>query len=256
METIALLGKGGTAKTTSTGSLAHAFARRGKKVVMLDLDSQASLSDWLVGERGGTAMIEDVLLGRAQWPDALVEVSDNLTIAPTRNFALREVEDHIDGLKRRSEHLVGDALAPLADVFDFCFIDTPRGLDTEIANNVFESMTRALIATEPSPMSLTAQREIVLAIREVGQERGLDLLLGVLPTRYTHTSLSRMALDAMNEEGALRVFTPIRHTVRASEAVAVDKLLWDWDPKSTASLDYEVAADELLAVIAGEEVAA
>ena len=256
METIALLGKGGTAKTTSTGSLAHAFARRGKKVVMLDLDSQASLSNWLAGERAGTPMIEDVLLGRNDWPDALVEITDNLTLAPTMNFALREVEDHIDGMKRRSEHLLGDRLAELADVFDYCLIDTPRGLDTEISNNVFECMTRALVATEASQMSLTANREIIAAVREVGEERGLDLLLGTLPTRVdTRTTMSALAIEVMQEEG-LRVFPRIRMQARVAELDALKVLLWDLAPNSTAAQDYEAAADEMLAVITGKDVAA
>lgn len=248
MELIALLGKGGTAKTTSTASLGHAFARRGQRVVLLDLDSQASLSDWLVGEREGKPMIEDVLMGRASWTDALVEVAPNLRLAPTMNFALKEVDNHIEGLKRQAELVVAKALEALPET-DILIIDTPRGLDTNIALNVFEAMSQALIASEPSPMSLTAQREIVLAVRDYEEARSRSLLLGILPTRYTHTSLSKMALDSMAQHDALRVFTAIRTTVRASEAVAVDELLWDYDPESTAALDYEKAAEEILGAL-------
>lgn len=249
MEKIALLGKGGTGKTTSTASIGHALARRGHKVVIVDLDSQASLSDWLTaGERTGP-MVEDVLLGRASWDEVLVTVADNLRLAPTDNFALKEVDNHIETMKRRRELLVADVLDTLDDV-DFILIDTPRGLDTNIALNVFEAMTKALVVSEPSPMSLTAQREIVLAVRDYEEARDASLLLGVLPTRYTHTALSKMALDAMGEEGNdLRVFSPIRSTVRASEPVALDSLLWDYDSTSTAAADYEVVTDEIAAVL-------
>lgn len=254
MEKIALLGKGGTGKTTSTASLGHALARRGHRVTLVDLDSQASLSDWLVGEREDRLMVEDVLLGRSTWDKVLVDVSENLRLAPTMNFALKEVDNHIETLKRRREHLVADALGTLPES-DFVLIDTPRGLDTNIALNVFEAMTRALVASEPSPMSLTAQREIVLAVRDYEEARSAPLLLGILPTRYTHTGLSKMALDSMGENEDLRVFSPIRSTVRASEPVALDELLWDYDPTSTAAQDYESAADEILGALKEDRAA-
>lgn len=243
MKIIALLGKGGTAKTTSAASLGHALARRGLRTVIVDLDVQASLSDWLVGERDSQPMIEDVIMGRAEWSSVLVELSDGLLIAPTMNFALKEVEEHIGQVKRQRELVLSRVFGDLdADVV---LIDTPRGLDTNIALNVFEAMTGALVVSEPSPMSVVAQREIILAIHDYEEARGVPLLLGVLPTRLQKTSLSRLALDAMAEDAGLRVFTPIRHTVRASEAVAVDQLLWDYDNESTAAADYEVATDEI-----------
>lgn len=252
MEIIALLGKGGTAKTTSCATIGHALARRGYDVVIVDLDSQASLSDWLVGEREDQPMVEDVLMGRvATWSDVLVPISDHLRLAPTMNFALREVDDHIEGLKRQKELFIAKALTNLVaqEKPDFVLLDTPRGLDTNTALNVFEAMTLALIASEPSPMSVAALREIVLAVREYEEAREADLLLGVLPTRYTRTSLSAMALGSLAENRSLRVLEPIRATVKASEAVALSELLWDYDKSSTASRDYEQATDTILAAL-------
>jgi chromosome partitioning protein len=251
MDIIAVLGKGGTAKTTSTASIGHALARRGLNVVLVDLDSQASLSDWLVGEREEARMVEETLMGRATWSEVLVEVAENLRLAPTMNFALGEVEDHIAGLKRQSELFITHALESLEQTVapDVVILDTPRGLDTKMALNIFEAMTHALIASEPSPMSLAALREIVAAVREYEEARGVPLLTGVLPTRYTRTSLSTMALDSLAENKSLRVLTPIRSTVRASEAVAVGDLLWDFEKKCTAAQDYETATDEIVAAM-------
>lgn len=252
MQTIALVGKGGTAKTTSTASLGHAFSRRGLRTVVVDLDSQASLSDWLVGERDDQPMVEDVLMGRRGWDDALVEVANNLWLAPTMNFALREVDDYIGSLKRQSELVLTKALAALrvgGGAPDVVLLDTPRGLDTNIALNIFEAMNHALIASEPSPMSVAAFREIALAVQDFEEGRGTRLLLGVLPTRYVHTTMSKISIETLAENEGLRVFTPIRATTRAAEAVAVDELLWDYDPKATAAMDYEQAADEILGAL-------
>jgi chromosome partitioning protein len=256
METIALLGKGGTAKTTSTGSLAHAIARRGSKVLMIDLDTQASLSDWLArGRTDDQPHVEDALLDEASWNDVVVEVSPNLHLAPTRHFALGDVEDEIAKLKRSPERHIAERMAPLAETYDFCFIDTPRGLDTHIASNVLEVMDWALIATEPSPMSLTAQREIVNAVRAVEGPRGRSLMLGVLPTRYTHTVMSREVLAAMQQEGTLRVFSPVRSTTVTTHAQSAEALLWDYDANATAAKDYETAADEILRATKKEHAA-
>lgn len=250
MQIISLLGKGGTAKTTSTATLAHAFARRGKRVLMVDLDSQASLSNWLVSDRPEGRDVESVLLGNSGWDDVIVNVSENLDFAATLPFGLKDVEDHIRERKRRREHVIGDALRQLDDRYDYCFLDTPRGLDTEINVNVFECMDWAILVTEPAPMSLTANQEIIGAVRacEAPDWRGQELLLGALPTRYLSTTLSGLAIEGLAGNEKLRVFTPIRHTVRTAEAVAVDSLLYDYDPSCTASEDYESVADEMLAV--------
>ena len=248
METIALLGKGGTAKTTSTSSLAHAFARRGSKVLMIDLDTQASLSDWLArGRKDDQPHVEDVLLDEAQWEDVVVEVSENLHLAPTRHFALGDVEDEIAKLKRSSERYLSERMTRLAENYDYCVIDTPRGLDTHIVSNVMEFMDWALLAAEPSPMSLNAQREIINAVRAVETARSRTLMLGVLPTRYdARTVMSREVIQALKQEGTLHVFSPIRATTVTTHAQSNEALLWDFASDATASQDYETAADEIL----------
>lgn len=257
METIALLGKGGTAKTTSTGSLAHAIARRGSKVLMIDLDTQASLSDWLArGRKDDQPQVEDALLDEASWDDVVIEVSQNLHLAPTRHFALGDVEDEIAKLKRSSERYLADRMAGLGEIYDYCLIDTPRGLDTHIVSNVMEIMDWALIAMEPSPMSLTANREIVNAVRVVEGARNRRLMLGALPTRYdARMTMSREVVQAIRQEGTLHVFSPIRATTVTTHAQSSEALLWDFAADATASQDYETAADEILGATKKEHAA-
>ena len=65
--------KGGVAKTTSTHALGVAMAERGKKILLVDLDPQASLT-WACGVDPDLleVSIHDVLLKRAKAEDAIV----------------------------------------------------------------------------------------------------------------------------------------------------------------------------------------
>ena len=59
MHTIAITNqKGGTCKTTTAVNLAAALGARGKRVLLIDLDPQASTSAWLAVKDGGKGLLE------------------------------------------------------------------------------------------------------------------------------------------------------------------------------------------------------
>jgi chromosome partitioning protein len=48
--------KGGSAKTTTVVNLGAAFAERGKRVLIVDLDPQAHATYWPLGPKGGAGV--------------------------------------------------------------------------------------------------------------------------------------------------------------------------------------------------------
>lgn len=251
-----MVGKGGTAKTTSTACLGDALARRGKRTLIVDLDVQASLSDWLLPDRDEGSMVEDVLLGRSSWADAVVALPSGLLLAPSRPYGLSEVERVISEKKRQRELVLAQSMKDLAapdfpgGPVDVVVLDTPRGLDTVLNLNVFEAMTRTLALVEPTAMSLNAFEEIIGAVRETERERGVEVFTGILPTRFTSTIMSKSAIESI-EALNLPILTTIRSTIRAAECVAMHMTLHEYDPTCTAALDYESLGDEILALLEG-----
>src|ERR1017187_6713676 len=116
--------KGGEGKTTTTRSLAAALAERGRTVLMVDLDPQASLS-----EGCGIALHElkdttyQVLIGTAKIADILFEVEERVFLAPT-NIPLSAAELQLVNMNRREDKL-RNALKPVRESIDYVLIDCP-----------------------------------------------------------------------------------------------------------------------------------
>lgn len=251
MDVLAVAGKGGTGKTTTVASVSHELANGGARVLAVDLDGQASLSDWLTPRQHRRPMVEDALLGRAAWADVVVEVSPaggGLLVAPTAPYALLEVERHIEALPRRREHFIGAALAE-ADLaalgIDIVVLDTPRSMGSMLTVNVLEAADRVVLPCDANGMGLNALVEAVRAVQALGEERGVDLLAGVLPTKIRKTTLAGTVVENFSERG-WPVLPGVRATVKAEECVSFHQLLGDYAPTCTAAEDYAMVATELI----------
>lgn len=242
--TIALLGKGGSAKTTTSAAVADAFARRGQRTLLVDLDVQTSLSDWLA-PRDRAHDVRDVVLGQCTLEDAGVALRDNLTLLPGIPDHVLLLERTIEARPRRREEVIAQWLSTVDDHYDVVILDTPRGLGGTLSLNALEAADRVIVPLDPTGMGLEALRELIALIEAVGEERGNSALLaGVLPTRVTRTRMASMAIDAVSERG-WPLLTSIPSATAVAEAVTMRQLLWDYAPDSPAVEAYEAVTDQL-----------
>ena len=119
--------KGGTGKTTTVINLAGVLAEKGKKVLVIDLDPQGSLTTGFgidIFDLGKN--IYNVVIGQEPLKKVVATLLPNLDIAPTDiNLSAAELELY---LKPRREDRLKNALDPVREDYDFILIDCPPSL--------------------------------------------------------------------------------------------------------------------------------
>ena len=179
--TVAVLNqKGGVGKTTVTLGLASAAAHAGRRVLVVDLDPQAS-SSWVLGIDPGGPSVADVLAKRAKVRDAIRASawSPDVEVLPA-SADLQELEDgNVTRLRKALGRLDG---------YEAVLIDCPPSLG-DLTRSSLVASRHALVVVEPSSLGLRGIGGVADVIDEVwdGQNPELELT-GVVLNRMPAVS--------------------------------------------------------------------
>ena len=141
-------GKGGVGKTSIVGNLGYAFAKLGKKVLILDADLGLGNLDVLLG-LAPKYNLSHVILGERKIDEILVEGPGKMNILPASS-GIQELTN----LNKDQKIEVLTQLDLLIDSVDVLFIDTAAG----ISSNVMDFNATAqevVVVVSPEPTSIT-----------------------------------------------------------------------------------------------------
>jgi chromosome partitioning protein len=233
--------KGGTAKTTSTLNVAAALAERGRRVLAIDMDPQASLT-MATGVDIATldASIYDLLLDeRLDLPALTVATSiPGVSLLPAHpDLAAAELEllnvlERERQLEQRLER--GDL-----SLWDYVLIDAPPALNV-LSINILVAADELVIPIEPHPLSLMVLRRLFETITRVRRLNPGLRVHGFLPTKVHHSSrLAADMLAALGEEFPHFALLPaVPLSVRGAESAAERTSVLHYMPKSPIAAAY------------------
>jgi len=240
--------KGGSGKTTTTRCLGSALAERGRRVLMIDLDPQASLS-----EGCGLALHRlerttyHVLLGQARLAEVIVPVEERLDLAPT-NIHLAAAELQLVNMNRREDKL-RNALRPVKDAYDYILIDCPPSFGL-LTVNALSAADSVLVPMSCDYYTMLGVRLLLETVREIQEEVNPALVVeGILATRYDARTLhAREVLEQTRQAlgDRFRIFqTVIRESVRFKECPIKGQSILTYASQSEGARAYRALAEEI-----------
>ena len=238
--------KGGVGKTTSVINIGAYIALAGKKVLLVDFDSQGNMSSG-VGVSKEKPTIYELISELARPEEAVKHTSvDNLD-AITASIDLSGAAIELVDQEGR-EFFLKKALAPFRDKYDYILIDCPPSLGILTLNGL-AAADGVLVPMQCEYFALEGITLLLQTVKKVQQGINPNLVIGgIFFTMYD--SRTRLAQDVVTQVKSYFkdvVFnTIIPRNVRLSEAPSRGLPICKYDPLCAGAVSYKRLAEEVI----------
>jgi len=242
--------KGGVGKTTTSINLSSCLAEKGKKVLLIDMDSQGNSTSGLGLEKNDLdKTIYEVLRDELDIKDSIVHIEqcfNNLDLIPAnRNLAGAEIELIT---AENMQYILKNKIAEIRDDYDYIILDCPPALGMLTVNAMTASDT-VLVPIQCEFYALDGLSQLIYTINLIQKNLNPDLYIeGVVFTMYdARTNLSLQVVENVKDNLNQTIYkTIIPRNVRLAEAPSHGLPINLYDKKSTGAEAYTLLAEEVI----------
>ncbi len=241
--------KGGVGKTTTTANLAAALTERGRKVLAVDLDPQASLTFSLgVDPEQLPCTIRHALDVSATPITSIVrQTNENFDLVPSSR-ALNQITPSLERDRARIFALRA-ALEPVRERYDVILLDSPAnaGVLTGIG---LVAADQAIVPVTPDFLTIKTLEWLLYIVKEIQETVNPALrVAGCFLTMYDpRTRHTRTVLEALRNDYSARVplfATRIKYSVKVKDATSAGQSVLRLAPDSDSAQAYRALALEI-----------
>lgn len=235
--------KGGVGKTTSSINIGAGLNKLGKKILLIDLDAQANLTQSL---GLGTEPINIYGALKGEYKLQPIEIIKGLDVIPS-TLDLSGAEVELSGEAGR-EYILKELIEPLRSSYDFILIDSPPSLGL-LTINSFTASDEVYIPLQAQYLALQGLTKLVEVIEKIQKRLNKELKIGgVFITQYDNRKvLNRDVLNTIREHFKEIAFnTKIRDTVALAEAPTQALDIFRYNSKSYGAEDYLNLCKEII----------
>jgi len=237
------MAKGGVGKTTTAVNLAHGLASLGKRVLLVDCDTQGQAAKFL-GQKPEFGLYEFITErqkdGRA--------VSKNETLHRARNnlwlldggIRLVELKNWLGEQSREvRQTILAEKLVPKEGALDYLIFDCAPGWDV-LSVNILMAVTEVLCPVALQGPSLEGLKTFFRYLQSAQKLNPELRLKYILPTMFDRrTRHSHDMFDQLHKHFSRLMCDPIHYNVRLSEAPALGRTIFEYRARVQGALDYK-----------------
>ena len=249
---IVINNKGGVGKTTITANLAHGLANRGKKILVVDQDSQANTTSILSPPIGANTLYSLYSSNEPVSSYIYPTPYENLDLIPNEN-ATATLELELYGDVKTSYHLLRDKIRKYAeDNYDHTLIDSPPNLGIFVMMGLICADAAIIPIEAGSRYSIDGFVAAYEAIQAASQKINHDLrfLRAVVNKVDMRTSVSKTSVEYLKRHFGDKLFnTTIPINTEIQRAEMDRQTVIRHSPHSTGAKKFRLLTDELLGMI-------